>query len=268
MNSQLLRIANRAIAVPCLILALASCTVKEDRRVCPCTLEVSFYDKENTDSPVTLVGWSETELFDVKIRTEDYPDSYSRSAPRSMIHFGAAAGVATSVKVGHHLVVPEGFECDSLYTDCDYIDCTGETARTTVRFHKQFSSVHINVANESYDPREYILEVKCGSCGIDMLSCRPVAGSFSCVPDLYGEKEYRCRIPRQADDGMTLTVTHLSGDEVVFPLGAFVSSVGYDWDATDLQDIYVTLDIARGRVGVGVAGWESVEDFELSTVEF
>ena len=267
MKSQLLRITNCTIAVPCLLLWLVSCTVKEDRRVCPCILEVSFSDKDTVEDLVTLVGWSEKELFDVSIRTDDYPDNYTHNTPRSMVHFGAAKGVVNSIKVGHLLVIAEGYECDSLYAYSDYIDCTGETAHTVVKFHKQFSTVHIGIANSDYEPGDYFFEVKSSSCGIDLLTCEAVAGSFSCAPGLYKEKEYCYNICRQADDSMTLTVTHYSGDKVVFPLGSFISSIGYDWEAEDLQDIYVTLDISRGRVGVGVAGWESAEDFELSTVE-
>ena len=267
MNSQLLRIVKSTIVVPCLLLCLVACTVKEDRRICPCILEVSFHEKENISDQVTLVGWSAEELFDVKIKIEDYPDNYSHNTPRTMVFFGAAKGVSKCRKAGHLLVVPEGQECDSLYAYCDYIDCTGETAQTAVSFHKQFATIHIGVTNASYDPGEYHLAISSKSCGIDMLTCDAVAGNFKCAPGLFKENEYRCRVSRQVDESMVMTVTHLLGDSVDFPLGEYINTIGYDWKASDLLDIYITLDIARGKVGVGVADWETVEDFELSTVE-
>jgi len=267
MDSQLIRIVNCTIVVPLVILCLASCSVKEDRRVCPCILEVGFYDRESIEDPVLLVGWSSDELFDVKVNIEDYPDIYSRKTPRTMLSFGAVKGVVHCRRDGHTLMIPQGYECDSIYSYCDYIDCTGETAHTKVLLHKQFSTVYLGVTNPDFNPAEYSFFVSSNSCGIDLLTCDAKEGEFSCIPACFGDKRYSYRIPRQSDDSMTLTVTHKSGDDVVFPLGSLIKSIGYDWKSLDLQDIYITLDIARGRVGVGVAGWESVEDFELSTVE-
>ena len=267
MNSQSYRIAISVIAVQIMLLFLASCTVKEDRRICPCILDVFFSDREIIADPVTLVGWSDQEEFGVRVKTADYPERYTHKAPRTMISFGAAEGVVNCQKNGHFLIVPEGYECDSLYVYSDLVDCTGETACTTVIFHKQFATVHLGITNKDYEAGDFSFVVESHSCGIDMLTCAPVEGDFRCMPRLYEDKKYRYRIPRQSDESMKLAVTHYSGDTAIFPLGRLIDSIGYDWEAKDLQDIYITLDITRGRIGVGVAGWEGTENFELSTVE-
>ena len=267
MNSQSYRIVISAIAAQIIIFMLASCSVKEDRRVCPCILEVIFSDREIIDDPVTLVGWSDEEVFGVRVKTADYPEKYTHKAPRTMISFGAAEGVVNCLQKGHSLIVPKGYECDSLYVFSELVDCTGETAQTTVKFHKQFATVNLGVTNTDYEAGDYSFVVESHSCGIDMLSYAPIEGDFRCIPRLYEDKKYQYRVPRQCDESMTLAVTHYSGDTAIFPLGRLVSSIGYDWEAEDLQDIYIILDIARGRIGVGVAGWEDTEDFELSTVE-
>ena len=267
MSSRLIRMANSILAVVFLLFGQVSCTVKEDRRVCPCSLEVSFYDRERIEGPITMVGWSAEELFDVTIKPNDYPESYFHNAPRTMISFGAAAGVTDCLQSGHYLMIKEGNECDSLYVYSDFIDCTGETAHTMVNFHKQFVTLNLCVASAKYDANEYSLVIESNSCGIDMLSCKAIAGDFRCVPVFSEGNEYKCRIGRQGDESMTLTVTHSSGDIAVFPLGSFIGAIGYDWKAEDLQDIYISIDIARGKIGVGVAGWEGVEDFDLMTVE-
>lgn len=267
MNSRLLHLVKWTMVSPYLLLWLVSCTVKEDRRVCPCALEVSFHDSVTDKDSVILLGWSEEELFDVRIDTEDYPEVYTQNTPRKIVSFGAIKGMGISIKIGHQLVTPEGHECDSLYAYSEVIDCTGETAHTIVKFHKQFATIHIGIVNTNYNPDDYSFVVTSHSCGIDILNYDAVAGDFRCEPYLYSEKEYRCRVTRQADDSLTLTAIHHTGDKAVFPLGKYISSIGYDWKATELQDVYITLDMSRGKIGVGIADWEIVEDFELSTVE-
>lgn len=267
MNSQLIRIVGHALTVTCLLIWLVSCSVKEDRSVCPCNLEIVFDDKEHITGPLMMAGWSEGELFDLIVNTEDYPDGYIKQTPRTMIAFGAAEGVVRCTRTGHCLVIPEGFECDSLYVCSDYIDCTGESAQTVVKLHKQFAVLHLGVTSEDFDADDYSISVNSKSRGIDMLTCEAIAGNFSCTPRPCDNNKYQCCISRQGDDSMTLTVVHHTGLTVDFPLGSYISSIGYDWREQDLKDIYITLDIARGRVGVGVAGWESVENFELSKVE-
>lgn len=267
MNSQLLRSVTCAMTVMTMLLLQSSCSVKEDRRVCPCILEVGFAGRESIGDPVTLVAWCDGEVFEDRINTEDYPDVYTHDTPRAMIAFGAVRGLGKCVQEGHKVIVPSGVECDSLYAYSDFVDCSGETARTTVVFHKQFATVHLGVTNTGFCADDYSLELESHSCGIDILTCEAIEGTYSCIPEPEDNNRYRCRICRQSDDSIVLKVAHKSGDSAVFPLGKIASSIGYEWNAVDLQDIFITLDIARGRVGVGVAGWESMEDFELSTVE-
>ena len=267
MNSQFRRSLTCTITVLAMFLLPPSCSVKEDRRICPCILEVAFAGRERIEDPVTLVGWSDREVFDDRINTVDYPDVYTHNTPRSLIAFGAVQGLDKCVRKGHTVIIPTGIECDSLYAYSDAVDCSGETARTTVVFHKQFATVHIGIINTDYDADDFSLVLESNSCGIDLLTCEATEGEYRCIPRFEDDNKYRCRICRQRDDSIALDVTHASGDNVTFPLGKVVSSIGYDWNAVDLQDIFITLDIAKGRIGVGVAGWESIEDFELSTVE-
>lgn len=267
MNSQFRRSLTCTITVLAMFLLPPSCSVKEDRRICPCILEVAFAGRERIEDPVTLVGWSDREVFDDRINTVDYPDVYTHNTPRSLIAFGAVQGLDKCVRKGHTVIIPTGIECDSLYAYSDAVDCSGETARTTVVFHKQFATVHMGIINTDFDADDFSLVLKSHSCGIDLLTCEATEGEFRCIPRFEDDNKYRCRICRQRDDSIALDVTHASGDNVTFPLGKVVSSIGYDWNAVDLQDIFITLDIAKGRIGVGVAGWESIEDLELSTVE-
>lgn len=254
-----------AFALP-VMLALVSCSVKEDRTGCPCLLEVEFVEMDSIKDPVWIIGWQTAEVFRDNVITADYPERYTRRVPKGMLAFGAVEGLVTNNHSGHSVIIPEGYECDSLYAFSDYVDCTGERGHTAVTFHKQFATVNITVGGNAA-VQGYAFVFESNSCGIDLLTCRAVEGKFRFEPDFTGSDSISFRIPRQCDDGLTLTVSHPSGDSSVFALGEYIRSIGYDWDATDLQDIYITLDVVRGRISIGVAEWEEAENKELSEID-
>ncbi len=249
------------------VLGFCSCTVKEDRTVCPCLLEVFFPDKGETFSKVLLEGWAADEVFRDEILLGGNQDTYKRRVPRTMIHFSAVTGLAQCNHQGYVITVPEGNQCDSIYGYIDSVDCSGETAYTEVDFHKQFSTVTIQIINDSFPAQDYSFVVSSGSNGLDMLSLQAIAGQFKHQLELEDGRRMAFRLPRQGDDSLMLLVAHKSGDSVKYPLGQFISDTGYDWDATDLKDVFITIDISRNKVTIGVAGWENAVDYELSTVE-
>lgn len=262
----LFRGTGRAIMIMILAAAAAACTVKEDRDVCPCWLEVGFLDREDIKDPVVLTGWGDAEVFDDNVTTADYPDTYACQVPRAMLYFGALEGLKTNRHEGHTVTIPSGAQCDSLYGYHDIVDCRGESARTDVDFHKQFATVTMFVIGGQEVAEKYRYTVKSGTCGIDILTCEAVEGGYWYRPQpVNGSLRYR--LPRQADDTMTMTVDDADGETFVFPFGQYIKSVGYDWHAIDLKDIHITLDIVHGKVSVGIADWEDADDFQLKSVE-
>ena len=243
-----------------------ACTVKEDRDVCPCWLDVGFLERESIKDPVVLMGWGDAEVFDDNVTTADYPDVYSCTVPRGMLAFGAVQGLKTNRHEGHVVTIRAGAQCDSLYGYWDRVDCTGESARTDVKFHKQFATVTMFITGGQEVAEKYRYTVKSGTNGIDVLSCQAVEGGYWYRP-LPNKGSMRYRLPRQADDSMTMTVDSADGESFVFPFGQYIRSVGYDWNAVDLADIHITLDIVHGRVDVGIVDWEAPDNFEMSKVE-
>lgn len=265
---KILRFLAKYYLIPAsLVWVLHSCTVKEDRTDCPCFLEVLIPEKDLISAPVILTGWTTEEVFLDRLSPGRMQDAYTYRVPRTMLHFSAFEGVSECIEEKNMVTVPLGSQCDSLYAFIDLVDCTGETASTTVHFHKQFATVTLQIVNESFPSEDYSFAVSSGSSGLDMLSLQAVPGNFSYQPRLDENKRMSFRLPRQGDDSLSLSVTHISGDSVLFPLGRYISDSGYDWDATDLKDIYISLDIARNYVTIGVAGWENAGEFEQSTIE-
>ena len=97
-----------------------------------------------------------------------------------------------------------------------------------------------------------------------MLNFSPLAGLFHFEPTPTTEDTVvTFRIPRQADDSLIITIHSEESPAARFPLGEYINRLGYNWKADELQDIYVSIDLARGLVDLQIADWEEGATFPL-----
>ena len=245
------------IAVLLLLAGTVGCSVKEDRTPCPCYLQVSFTDPE-TAGPVLLQGWSETPLFQEEIRAEACRPYWSRAVEKGSLTVSACKGIRQSRVEGKKVTIPEGAQADSLYTFFTQVDATGDFAPVPVTLHKQFATVFLDIRKTAGDLPDYRFSVTGNSCGTDLQSHVPLPGSFHFEPAAReGEAIVSFRLPRQADDSLSISIRHGDAAPSVFPLGELIRDTGYSWNTEDLQDIHVSIDLTRGKVHVVVGDWEN-----------
>lgn len=245
-----------AIAACCALL-LGACTVKEDREPCPCYLNVSFRDREHITSEVGILGWDATEVFRAGIDIADHDPYWVKAVRKGTFRLAVYTGAAGTLPADHYAVIPPGSQSDSLYAFHAEVDATGEMAFADVVLRKQFCTVHLDLRKSAEQMRDFRFLVEGGTCGFDLLSFEAVPGIFRHEPSARpGERVVNFRIPRQADESMTVTAWYGGLDAGTFPLGSYIARTGYNWSAEELQDIYVVIDLALGQVTVSVDDWE------------
>lgn len=253
----------RCSAVLLLLAAAIACSVKEDRTPCPCYLQVSFTDPE-ASGPVLLVGLGESPLFREQLRIEDCRPYWSRAVEKGFLTVSACKGIRHSAAEGTQITIPSGEQADSLYSQTVRVDATGEFAEIPLSLHKQFATVFLDLRITTGALRDYRFQVDGNTCGIDLKDHSPLPGPFRYVPSAREGGEYlRFRLPRQADDDLTLVIRHGEADPSLFPLGELIRDTGYSWKAEDLQDIRVTIDLTQGKVLVVTGNWEDGMDLPV-----
>lgn len=249
-----------------LIAATAACTVKEERGPCPCYLLVSFTDPDAT-GPVELLGWDAEKVFRDRVRIENCRPAWTRAVPKGTFVLSACKGVGSAVPDGHEIRIPVNCQADSLYAYYEEVDATGDIAYAKVSFRKQFATVFLDIRKTAETVRACRFQVDGNTCGFDALDFSPVAGPFRFEPAAgKGETVVAFRVPRQADASLQVTIRPEDSPAARFPLGEYIRDLGYSWKTEELQDIYVSIDLARGRVDLRVADWERGTEFPL--VEF
>lgn len=239
---------------------LASCSVLEERKECPCILEIT------TNSPASgkvfeVAGFDDKDmvLFD-RFESGNCPHKYEREIKRCNLTISGVlrSGEAELSGNGRIVSVKRGLEADSLFAGVTPVDATGETASSTVRLHKQFTTVNVFEEQEREDSCRYGIEVA-GSCaGLDVLTLEPVEGDFRYTADFDGGGT-SFRILR-IDERSQLWVSVFRQDtgETVkkIPARELMIEAGYDCHAEDLQDVEIGINLDNFNCTIFVRNWD------------
>ena len=272
------------------MLFLSSCSIKEDRDVCPCWMTVKMPGQAGHDgekvgqdgrSPVgagddgcvvlRLRGNSDEDAVDYEYRVTEAVrvdvGALEYEVPRGSVGVSAVAlgneipGRAgyDGLKAGYdgdEIRVPVGEQMDSLYGFFKMYHTRCESVLCDVELHKEFCTVSFTLGDDGYIS-PYDLEVWGNVAGVSAWDLMPLEGDFRFAPSPEGGV-YRVRVPRQLDASLELVM--LEDSEIVdrLPLGEYIARSGYDWTAEDLADVNVALDLEMQQVMITVSGWDGV----------
>ena len=165
------------------------------------------------------------------------------------------------------MIIPVGSEADSLYSCHVPVDATGEEAWAEVSLRKQFTTVTVHLRRTPDQMAASTFVVEGNTCGFDLLDFSPIAGTLRHEPvSAPGQGSVSFRVPRQADNSLTMRAIVPGVDLGDIPIGEYIARMGYDWDEESLKDITVIIDLVIGGVMITVNDWEEGAWFDLVTL--
>lgn len=231
------------------LLALAGCSIKEDRSACPAWLKVELSSRTlylAGDLPV-----------DVVVTDSRGADTLTLDAAEPAVWQAVERGpvqVESLLGNGASTHVRWGAQSDSLWAAFDRIALECEEESHSVELHKRFATVWFVFDSSSQtDGKQLILE---GSvAGTDLTRMSPVAGEFRCPLDVR-ERMASIRLPAQRS-GSPLTLRCFSDgmQEWEWSLSEELAFAGYDWNAEDLEDARVYIHLAPLSFRVEIGNW-------------
>ena len=236
----------RCFAMLSMTILLASCSVKEDRRDCPCWITVAA--KETT----SLSVWYGSQ----RILDNHSGGLVDHTVPRGIVDIVASEG---------HFTAPEGQQMGELFAQLQHLDTDGEFASTGIELKKQFTTVSLDFKDEEDGRTGYDLLVVGNVSGADVHTLAPVEGLFRCIPDpITDGRGYAVRVPRQKDESLTLLLM-ADGETVdTIPLGELIRKAGFDWTRESLGDVAILCDIPARTFIISVMEWEGPVTFEIT----
>jgi len=229
------------------LVALVSCSIKEDRSDAACWITVT------ADKSMSLSAWfgSQRILDNHQGGLEDH------MVPRGIVDLVASVGDFT---------VSEGQQMNELFAQLIPLDTDGEFAYAGVELKKQFATVYLDFEEEDDGRASYDLEVAGTVSGADIHTLKPVEGVFRCTPEPLADENrgYALRVPRQKDESLTLRL--LDQGEIVdtIPLGELIRKAGFDWTKESLGDVSILCDLPAHSFTITVMEWEGPVTFEIT----
>ena len=244
------------------VLIMTGCSIYEDRSQCPCLLTLDFSRNEEA-----LLKDVDVRLYDANASSDvtgfTLGDDLTTTVlalpvPRSEILVSVChpSGMMTSGTV----TIPVGKDCPRVYMYVSRVRTYAEEVTDTVLLHKNHCVM--NIITEGNRMQGYGLTVKGNVCGYGP-DGTPLDGKFEYVPSWTGDGTCQVVLPRQKDSSLVIEIDDGTGVLKKFALGEYVSSVGYDWQSPDLQDINVYMDWNLTEISVDVEEWNSRQDHEI-----
>lgn len=249
-------------AVTYSVMLIISCSVKEDRRECPCRL---MLDMEDVDTSVVryaelVVTASDGFCIRDTLNVQEMSKRYVVDVERGVVGVGVYCGAGGKVDDKGRLSIDYGDDCPPVYMYSSFVLADGESTVQSVRMRKNHCLMTIQVQSEKDFP--FRLEAKGKVDGYEP-GGKPSVGEFMYAMSAAEDGTFQIALPRQTDDSLVLEVHDETGILRSFALGQYVTASGYDWREEDLKDLTVSLNYALTRIVISVSGWTDEYVFDV-----
>ena len=253
-------------AAGCAAFLLLSCSVKEDRSVCPCHLTVDpsciFLPLEEDLASLDVSG-AGSFLLTQELYEVNGPEPFVVEVPRPNVFLTVHSGAGDCFLPGEGIRIPPGEQCPPVYMYSRRIVTDGETAEAAPLLSKQYCLLTVRIVplNDVF-LESFHLSVEGTVCGYN-LDASPAPGEFRCASAPSAEGICEMCLPRQRDNSLMMQV--LEGEHSLrwFALGEYIAASGYDWTTPDLEDIYLEIDYAATEFTIRVNDWETTIEREV-----
>jgi len=252
------------------VMLCQSCSLKEDRTVCPCILNIDWSsvwsderisDSHHPDSVFLLIGGKMGSF----VRMSDYPEGQEVSITRSQTTVDCYLGLHQERLRNNssRLVIPFGEDGDRLFSCHRYVepDINTEEINLTPVLSNEYTKVILEFDPEesSVSPEDNILEVKGGTCGLDLRTGKAIKGDFLHELESYKDRSWCFNMPRQSGKDISIDIFSRAGQKLLFSidLAGELDAAGYDFSAESLAPLVIIKVSSRNvPVEVRIIDWD------------
>lgn len=233
--------------------AVQGCSIKEDRRMCPCLLTVSAGCPLTDEAEIRIGAETETVMpFEGTARL-------GKEVGKGYVRLCAVQGHSRERVSGDILTIPEGSGSDRMFLWAEEIDCTGETACAEGPLRKEFAELTVTV--RELPEGEWSMEVDGSTAGYDLSSGQPVAGKLTTLMDSDGG-DFRTVLPRQTGE-VSLVLRNGGLEDRTYGLSGILEDAGYSWKEEDLDDIRIEIEYGMTTVRIVITDWMTGETTDI-----
>lgn len=240
------------------------CSVKEDRDFCPSVLNIELPEIQDEKLMVAVMDMDSVLFYDSYDGDELETLSYNISVkvPKTALNVSAYwPELHTFNPLNGYL--PDG-KCAPIWSS--HISFTPQKEIENVRLplSKNYCRLSLTIAGDFEDSKPYSLLFRSSVMGYDRTGAL-IAGQYFERADMTAEGIYEINILRQNDDSLMMDLISSADEEIFrsFAIGRYLADFGYDWNASNLEDVKITLDFARVQITLECSGWSKVIELDV-----
>lgn len=255
-----------------LALAIAACSVKEDRNFCPawCVVYSDGYVAEGCEGTLSC-NVATDGLGSLGFGKEEFEHFANRGemvleVPRNeQVYVDVFCGIDEMELNGSVLAIPMGMCCDKIYAGHGSILIRGEEGETGLPLNKDYAQLAMRVKGDVPEEYPFFFRLIGNVDGYELPGGLPHRGEFDYSPPEEDGHVFVARIPRQADDSLILEIYHKGDGTLVTrqALGRMIAEMRYDWKARDLKDLRLDVDLAEACFTIEVESWDVIETVKI-----
>lgn len=249
----------------CFILCFAvlSCSIKENRVGCPAWLTVvsdGHLGEENEDGKLVfnIVAGSGSGREDGLLETFSAGGTVLTVPRMETVNVDVLGGVSAMEFAGGVLKIPSGCDCDCIVGGSGSICLTTEEGILPLPLNRCYARLLMTLSGNMPDPCPYRFVLTGGVDGYELPGLRPHRGVFRYEMPALSANNFTARVPRQSDNTLQVEIWRIKDEELIstVPVGVELRALEYDWNAPDLNDIFMLLDFARADLTISVEDWD------------
>ena len=243
------------------ILLWTGCSVKENRRECPCRLFLDFSETDAEEVPYADLHVLSSEGFHLveHVGSGAFGEELVLHVPRRGARVNAYCGAEGYVSEDGSMEIPYGSECPHVHMHSSYVETDCEAAFEKVRVRKNYCLITVHVEEADFP---YILDVRGEICGYGV-DGSPADGAFLFAMRPDGNGVCSVSVPRQVDNSLRLDVDDGTDVLKTFALGEYVTGSVFSWSGDCMGDITLGLDYSFSQFNFKIEGWEKELHFDV-----
>lgn len=267
------------------------CSVKENRDICPCILEVNFTDTASIVREkgirIDLSGYS-GKADGYKFADTTKSLLWRGPVPRGDmilaavydeggIDYNPESRQITFRDEENWIKIEKGKDCPRIWLNCLPVSTCCDQLTIPMTLRKSYCKLTVLIRDESDASFPFRLEVRGNICGYGT-DGSPAEGDFIAPLELKGDESMyhsdsriignnyiggSVCLPRQKNDDLMLDIISERESKRTFAIGNYIADSGYSWDKEDLEDIILEIDFARTGITFSIGAWKHTESFEV-----
>ena len=249
---------------------LGSCSIKEDRTVCPCILNLDYSlvrsDERVHDADNEHLYLMVPPQVAVPVNLGEYPQGQSMVISRKDALLSCYLGYSADRISGGRLVIPQGKDSDCFYSYHEnlFIGPDTEEVSVTPRLCGEFTRVVVCFKDNDSATSEMSLQVHSTTNGLDLSTGRPTEGEFSCAMAPCDKESFAFNMPRQGGRDISIDVLCASDLQPLYTidLAGNLDKASYDWNAESLPPlVIINIDRQNILIDVQIIDWDEAVYF-------